>query len=1101
MNLRSPRATAGFRFATAVGLLAIVTFYVSIILGEIPAHAPFGAKVFVLSIACSALAFAFVVCLVHLRESFLQRTLFLAVLIAVASTWLQDATIQTALAWGIVVGLLVTYRRFVGKMFLYVLSHPSQAIVVVVYFCLLYGFIGGSYGVPSLFWHESFFARLLSAIGSVLLLATLGTSAFFLDDNYLENQRAFRQFQKEWHVDYGLNSKRLLRSRKRAERRGATPLEYGLDTNRWLRRFERMLDWLEPEPRFGPGWPGSNAVRVSRFLRVVRLPFLTLVALPALLPLAFPGVPRLAPVGRLPWPAETHLDVGRDPVAWLIGVFCWGLGILIGVFVVKGLVQLSVWTELRLVGLGKKLQNVFNKLKSLPKWFWNPVLSWISTATVILAVVLTMMLNARYAMNLPDGTWFQWLNYAAVAAALLMGIVWSGYRAYELRPNRWPPFARYLSVSVATYVLLAAYDTLLRWLYPTWFFLVSPGLAICAFLIMLSLFGAWLRQLRPKREQSDCYRSDLIALALVAVWIGVMNGDDYKMRFRSLRSSYDKDSRGDWSAAVKELGEWGARDFTPPDPDHIAPEKGLRRSEGLKNDEDVLKNWRRYVWWRKQGHGPLDQQGAPPANFKPKLAVVCATGGASRAAYWTARVLDRLGRPEMLPGFHDGVRLITGASGGMIGAAYYLRWRQEFLRDNPEMPVASLPQKPTDWVEEMPTDALSAVASHIGLVSVAQALVPRLPEPLDLDRGQVLEMQWPQLQHPFLDYRRDEGLGAIPSVVFSPVTVDDGRRLIISNLGLERLAINWGEELDAVKSGPSVYSIAAPEFYRVFGAAGKDLNLATAARMSATFPIVSPAVNLPTDPPIRVVDAGYYDNYGVNLAVAWIFKNRNWLERNTSGVALVQIRAFRGRKERLGPAAGGGDALANGIQFFSTPLEAFAGARDSTPMFRNDEEVAALAEVLTRDCRQNNLPHFSFATVIFELTSQVRLDTSTDEWPFHQVDDKARNAPPVTDVAMTWYLSRPEKRSMDRAIPEFNAADKWELKGQEPAKIKSVDHRGSFENKPADRLRLIDIIRKRLREVPDEPENQARRSYYIKELERALNYERLRALKSWWEKG
>ena len=37
--------------------------------------------------------------------------------------------------------------------------------------------------------------------------------------------------------------------------------------------------------------------------------------------------------------------------------------------------------------------------------------------------------------------------------------------------------------------------------------------------------------------------------------------------------------------------------------------------------------------------------------------------------------------------------------------------------------------------------------------------------------------------------------------------------------------------------------------------------------------------------------------------------------------------------------------------------------------------------------------------------------------------------------------------------------------------------------------------------LQDRLENEARRSYYIKELERALNYERLRALKSWWENG
>ena len=62
-------------------------------------------------------------------------------------------------------------------------------------------------------------------------------------------------------------------------------------------------------------------------------------------------------------------------------------------------------------------------------------------------------------------------------------------------------------------------------------------------------------------------------------------------------------------------------------------------------------------------------------------------------------------------------------------------------------------------------------------------------------------------------------------------------------------------------------------------------------RMSATFPYVTSAVVLPTDPPRHVVDAGYYDNYGVNLAASWIASHGDWIRRNTSGVLVVQIRA------------------------------------------------------------------------------------------------------------------------------------------------------------------------------------------------------------------
>ena len=96
---------------------------------------------------------------------------------------------------------------------------------------------------------------------------------------------------------------------------------------------------------------------------------------------------------------------------------------------------------------------------------------------------------------------------------------------------------------------------------------------------------------------------------------------------------------------------------------------------------------------------------------------------------------------------------------------------------------------------------------------------------------------------------------------------------------------------------PDLASVSAVEFFRLFGEEGRDkLKLATAVRMSATFPYVTSAVTLPVDPPRHVVDAGYYDNYGVNLAAAWIASHRVWITNNTSGVLVVQARAFRNEK-------------------------------------------------------------------------------------------------------------------------------------------------------------------------------------------------------------
>ena len=66
---------------------------------------------------------------------------------------------------------------------------------------------------------------------------------------------------------------------------------------------------------------------------------------------------------------------------------------------------------------------------------------------------------------------------------------------------------------------------------------------------------------------------------------------------------------------------------------------------------------------------PCDGLRSLPTRDKPKLAVVCVSGGGVRAAVWAA-VLTRL--EEAYANFPYHVRLVTGASGGMVGAAYYV---------------------------------------------------------------------------------------------------------------------------------------------------------------------------------------------------------------------------------------------------------------------------------------------------------------------------------------------------------------------------------------------------------------------------------------------
>ena len=66
----------------------------------------------------------------------------------------------------------------------------------------------------------------------------------------------------------------------------------------------------------------------------------------------------------------------------------------------------------------------------------------------------------------------------------------------------------------------------------------------------------------------------------------------------------------------------------------------------------------------------LDHWRARFGSEKPKMAIVCVSGGGKRAALWTIGTLQVA---DSLTGgaLYDHTVLITGASGGLIGATYY----------------------------------------------------------------------------------------------------------------------------------------------------------------------------------------------------------------------------------------------------------------------------------------------------------------------------------------------------------------------------------------------------------------------------------------------
>jgi hypothetical protein len=578
---------------------------------------------------------------------------------------------------------------------------------------------------------------------------------------------------------------------------------------------------------------------------------------------------------------------------------------------------------------------------------------------------------------------------------------------------------------------------------------VSPAFAICAALGVLALAIAFVAMQKRARQ---------IPLVLfLIVYIGYANNNPFKSRFENL--CYD-DTR---YVPLRE------RVTTAYFNKSLATVPGSALAEsGLVSDRVARQNW--LTACRKDA----DLVG------KPKLVLVAVSGGAARSAYWTATALDRLERE--IPGFAAKVRIISGASGGMLGAACYVVHRRNQATGIPES---------ESWVASVPTDSLKPLAKYIALSESWQLFFPsRLAE----DRGIVLERDWPSLRFALHDLHDLETAGAIPSLIFSPMIVEDGRRLLISNLNLGEpdvpaapvppMVLARGHLISDSSAGKALgdYSLSALEYYRLFPEA-KGLYLSTAVRMSASFPYVSPAVNLPTMPPRRVVDAGYYDNYGIEVATAWIYQNRIWLAEQTSGVLLVQIRDSVSVKERLDiddTRPTGWQTLLRGFQFLTSPLDGAGAARTSSSSFRNDQDVEFLGDVfegLTHG--KVTEPERFFATAVFENSASVTINAPED-WPgTRRTEPDENDSEGARDVSMTWYLTRDERRSIRSAIPS------------DPVKSSPW----SDEKK---RRGLIDDLYKQVFELlPPGPKRDVR----FKRLESYRNYERLQMVKRWWSEA
>ena len=282
----------------------------------------------------------------------------------------------------------------------------------------------------------------------------------------------------------------------------------------------------------------------------------------------------------------------------------------------------------------------------------------------------------------------------------------------------------------------------------------------------------------------------------------------------------------------------------------------------------------------------LDRWHARQPTERPKLVILCASGGGLTASLWATHLAQSL--QECSGGrLLESTALITGASGGMLGLAYV---REAYLRDS------NFQAGNFQRLEDVSHDLLNPVAFSIvsNDIFLPFRRVRIGDERYRRDRGYAFERAYNEATHHLLDrplsaYRRPEAEARIPLLFITPSIVEDGRRMLISPQPVSFMMAPPVTREEGVRLGFDMV-----DFGRLFARQDADsLRLSSALRANASYPYVLPQVSLPTEPGIRLMDAGYRDNYGITSAVRFINVFEDWIRAHTSGVVLVQISAFR----------------------------------------------------------------------------------------------------------------------------------------------------------------------------------------------------------------
>jgi hypothetical protein len=310
---------------------------------------------------------------------------------------------------------------------------------------------------------------------------------------------------------------------------------------------------------------------------------------------------------------------------------------------------------------------------------------------------------------------------------------------------------------------------------------------------------------------------------------------------------------------------------------------------------------------------------------KDGVILIATAGGGIHAAAWTARVLSGLVEEIKDDRFAKSIAAISSVSGGSVGTLFFTHAYDQGRVD------ASLTEK---IFEAAAASSLDDTAWGLVYPDVWRCIAPFLLSSR-LDRGWAMETAWlEQLSNirrvnswPTLgEWRDDARAGLRPALIFNSTLVETGERFLFSTVDLEKANTRRAlHDLD--------------------GYADLDLRANTAARLSATFPWVTPVSRASCCPPrsqrFHVADGGYYDNFGMS-SIAELIRQGTANQAAASRILIIQIR--------LAPEGGYGTAKGSRGWFFQAfaPITTLVKMRDAAQASRNQIELDLLTDNLKR---------------------------------------------------------------------------------------------------------------------------------------------------------